>query len=242
MPTGTKYADYANPHNYVIGTCHKYVNNQAWQAASPTTNSCWDGLYVEYGRTWYGNYPGYTNTQLATLPRVTTETGWDSVSDPGGEPVQGKVLVNTYLAQYAQGWSYTFIYELGNGEGGGGHQGLFENNWSPKLAATYIHNLTSILADPGKSTGVGSLPYSIANAPSTVHSLLMQKSSGTFELAVWGEQVTGSSNVTVNLGDAYPTVHVYDVTSGTSPVQTLSNVSSLPLTLSDHAMVVEIIQ
>jgi hypothetical protein len=30
-----------------------------------------------------------------------------------------------------------FIYEFGEGEGG--HQGLFHLDWTPKLAATYIH-------------------------------------------------------------------------------------------------------
>jgi hypothetical protein len=171
---------------------------------------------------------------------VTTETGWDSVSNPGGEVVQGKVVVNTYLAQYARGWTYTFVYEIADGEGGGGNQGLFHGDWSPKPAATYIHNLTSILADTGTFTSPHSLSYTIANAPVTVHDLLMQKSSDAFELLVWGERVQGSNNVVVNFGSPHAAVNVYDVTSGTKPVQTFANVSSVPLTLSDHAMVVEV--
>jgi len=117
--------DYANPHNYVIGNCHVYVDNMARQAAAPRLNGCWDGTFGEYHLTWMKHYDGPELDELRSLPRVTTETGWDSVSDPGGEDVQGKVLTNTYLDQYAEGWSYTFIYELGNGEGGGGNQGLF---------------------------------------------------------------------------------------------------------------------
>jgi hypothetical protein len=240
MPEGTKYADYANPHNYVIGTCHKYGDNQAWQAADATLNSCWDGMVGEYGRTWRKGYPGYPNAQLPDVPRVTTETGWDSAANPGGEPVQGKVLVNTYLAQFARGWSYTFIYELGDGEGGGANQGLFHPDWSPKLAGIYIHNLTSILADTGTLATAGTLNYAIAGKPATVHDLLMQKSSGAFELAVWGEQVHGTNDVVVNLGGTHAAVNIYDVTSGTKPVRTLANVSSVPLTLSDHAMVIEV--
>ena len=240
MPADTKYADYANTHNYVIGNCHKYLNNQAWQAADPELNSCWDGLFTEYSRTWREGFAGYTNRQLRALPRVTTETGWDSVRDPGGETVQGKVLVNTYLAQYARGWSYTFIYELGDGEGGGGNQGLFHDDWSPKPAATYIHNLTSILADDKNSTAAASMNYSIVNRPVTVHDMLMRKSSGAFELAVWGEQVEGSNTIVVDLGGTYAAVNVYDVTSGTTPVQTMANVRSVPLMLSDHAMLVEV--
>ncbi|WP_158927964.1 glycosyl hydrolase [Acidisphaera sp. S103] len=240
MPTGTAYADYANVHNYVIGTCNRYVDNQAWQAAAPTAIRCWDGLFGEYGYTWRRGFPGYAGGQLSAVPRVTTETGWDSVSNPGGEVVQGKVLVNTYLAQYARGWRYTFIYELGDGEGGGGNQGLFHRDWSPKPAATYIHNLTSILADTGAVAATHELGYSIANAPVTVHDLLLQKSSGAFDLVVWGEQIQGSNDVVVGFGSPHAVVNVYDVTSGTRPVRTFANVNSVPLTLSDHAVVVEV--
>ena len=241
MPVGTQYADYANTHNYVIGNCHTYVDNVAWQAAEPKLNGCWDGMYGEYHKTWLNGFVGYPVSQLSSVPRVTTETGWDSVSDPGGEDVQGKVLTNTYLDQYAEGWSYTFIYELGNGEGGGGNQGLFHNDWTPKLAATYIHNLTTILADPGPSAPPTALTYSIPNEPATVHDMLMQKSNGVFELAVWGEQVTGSNNVTVRFGGAtVSAVNVYDVTVGSTPVQAYTGVKGVTLTLSDHAMIVEV--
>ncbi|HET6308920.1 MAG TPA: hypothetical protein VFG12_17145, partial [Rhodopila sp.] len=214
MPAGTRYADYANAHNYVIGNCHRYVDNQAWQAADPTLNGCWDGMVGNYGRTWRKGFRGHGAEELASLPRVTTETGWDSVANPGGESVQGKVLVNTYLAQFARGWRYTFIYELGDGEGGGGNQGLFHADWSPKPAATYIHNLTSILADRGTAeAAAGVLDYAIADQPATVHDLLLQKSDGTFELVVWGEQVQGVQDVTVALGGRHA-VKVYDVTRG----------------------------
>ncbi|MDD4823529.1 MAG: T9SS type A sorting domain-containing protein [Bacteroidales bacterium] len=99
MPDGTVYADYANTHNYVCGTGAKVIeDNQAWNAESPTLNSHWDGLYVEYGHTWWGaGFDGYTASQLLTLPRVTTETGWvtrgkDSIS----EDQQGKLFLNLY--------------------------------------------------------------------------------------------------------------------------------------------------
>jgi len=242
MPVGTQYADYANTHNYVIGNCGVYIDNVAWQAAEPKLNGCWDGMYGEYHKTWMGGYPGPTVTQLPSVPRVTTETGWDSVSNPGGEPVQGTVLVNTYLDEFAEGWSYTFIYELGDGEGGGGNQGLFHSDWTPKLSATYIHNLTSVLADTGILQSPDALTYTIANEPGTVHDMLMEKSNGNFELAVWGEQVQGSNNVVVRFGGAtIGTVNVYDVTQGTTPIETVTQVKNVALTLSDHALIVEVI-
>jgi len=138
FPDGTRFADYANPHNYVIGNGSRYEDNQAWNAADPVLNGRWDGLYGEYGKTWKKGFRGYSNAQLQTLPRVTTETGWDSVEDPGGEQTQGTVLTNTYLAQFKRGWRYTFIYELRDNEGGAGHQGLYREDASPKPSAVYI--------------------------------------------------------------------------------------------------------
>ena len=240
FPDGTQYADFANVHNYVVSNRKAYVDNQAWNAADPTLNGPWDGLFVEYGVTWLKHYKGYTNDQLLSLPRVTTETGWDSASDVGGEETQAKVLVNTYLSQFKQGWRYTFVYHLRDGEGGSEHQGLFNPNSTPKLAATYIHNLTSILADDRPVASRGQLNYSMSDQPATVHDLLLQKSSGVFELAVWDENVKGADHITLNLGGSHSRVKVYDVSVGIDPVQTLVNVSSLPLTLSDHAMVIEI--
>ena len=85
----------------------------------------------------------------------------------------------------------------------------------------------------------GSLDYSIADQPATVHDLLIQKSTGTFELVVWDEKATGNDNVVVNLGHNYDMVHIYDVTVGISPMQTLTDVGSVSLSLSDHALIVE---
>ena len=241
FPDGTQYADYANPHNYVSSTGKLYVDNQAWNAADPTLNGPWDGLFVEYGLTWRGHFQGYANHDLMTLPRVTTETGWDSAPDMGGERTQGTVLVNSYLSQFKRGWRYTFIYQLRDGEGGGaGNQGLFHSNSVPKLAATYIHNLTTILTDDRSIKPPQHLSYSIVNPPATVHDLLLQKSSGAFELLVWDENVSGNDSVTVNLGRAYDTINVYDVTVGTAPTQTLRNVTAIALTLNDHALIVEV--
>ena len=239
LPEGTQYADFANAHNYVIGNAGRYEDNQAWQAADPTVNSHWDGLDGEYGRTWKKGFQGYSDAELQSLPRVTTETGWDSVANPGGERVQGTVLVNTYLAQFKRGWRHTFIYELRDDEGGGGNQGLFHTDSTPKLSATYIHNLTSILADNTPVAHTGQLTYSIANKPPTVHDLLLQKSSGVFELVVWGEQVSGSNNITVNLGGTHATVSIYDTTAGTTPIKILTDVSAVSLAVSDHAVIIE---
>lgn len=243
LPAGTQYADYANTHNYLTGfdaPRNARTDNLTWIAEAPgAPEGSIDGMYYEYGRTWHRGFNGYSNGALPSVPRVTTETGWNtSGSNAVSEDRQGKLSLNLYLAAYKRGWSYTFIYELRDFPGDWGW-GLFRSNYSPKPSATYIHNLTTILADRG-SISPGSLDYSIPGEPWTVHDLLIQKSNGTFELAVWDERVSGSDRVTVNLGRTYSTVNVYDPTRGTSPIWTLNNVASLPLTLSDHPVIVEL--
>jgi hypothetical protein len=239
MPEGTRFADYANVHNYVIGNGNLYEDNQAWNAADPTLNERWDGLYGNHGVTWHKRYKGYSDQQLLTLPRVTTETGWDTTDNPGGQETQGAVLINTYLAQFKRGWAYTFVYELRDAEGSTGDQGIY-HGMTPKLAATYLHNLTTILCDDRPVARPGSLPYMIQDRAKTVHDLLLQKSNGLFELVVWDDRVRATDVVTVDLGSPRKTIKVYDVTVGTAPVRILSQTDFVQLTLSGHAMIIEI--
>ena len=248
MPDGTQYADYANPHDYLIPfDTSLLADNEAWGASGPLVTGPWDGLYREYGVTWKKHFAGYSNDQLATLPRVTTETGWPTGNGTDrtiSEDQQGKLYLNTFLDFYKQGWTQTFIYQMRDNEGGPANTwGIFHADSTPKNAATDIHNLTTILAD-NTSNAPGNLDYSIANEPATVHDMLMQKSDGTFYLAVWDERVvgTGSDNVTVNLGGAHSVVDVYDPTVGTSVQQQLNNVSSVTLSLSDHPLILAIPQ
>jgi hypothetical protein len=56
---------------------------------------------------------------------------------------------------------------------------------------------------------------------------------------VWGEQVKGSNTITVDLGGAYPSVKVYDPMIGATPNQTFNKVASVPLIVSDHALILE---
>jgi hypothetical protein len=240
MPTGTRYAEYANTHNYVCGHSNQLVDNVCWNASDPTLNGDWDGTYVEYGHTWHGHFAGYSNADLMTLPRVTTETGWVT-SGTGAitEPQQGRLFLNLYLAAFKRGWAYTFIYMLRD-DPNQGYWGLFDTSYTAKASGTYLHNLTAILADAG-GRSPGRLEYTIAAEPSTVHDLLMQKSSGLFELVVWDERPGGGSDgVVVDLGSSRASVKVYDPTTGTAAIQAMSGVSSVPLTLTDHPVILEL--
>jgi hypothetical protein len=156
------------------------------------------------------------------------------------EEQQGRLFMNLYLSAFKQGFTYTFIYMLRD-DPVQGYWGLFDTSYQPKTSGTYLHNLTTILADTATMTAPGKLDYSIAAEPTTVHDLLAQKSDGTFELVVWDERPSGGSDaITVDLTTPRATVKVYDPTTGTAPGQTLHGVSSVALTLSDHPMILEL--
>jgi hypothetical protein len=243
MPAGTKYADFANIHDYLYRHMRQAIDNVAWKAFDPTLNADWSGLYVEFGRTWKGKFTGYSNADLMTLPRVVTETGWTTgaPSELNAEQ-EGRLYVSIYLSAFKRGFANAFIYMLRDEPESGAWAmlGMFDQNYQPKKAATYLHNLTTILADTGARTP-GKLNYSIAAEPETVHDLLLQKSNGSFELVVWDERPSGGSDrIVVDLGAARPTVKVYDPIVGTAPSETLKSVSTVTLTLSDHPVVIEL--
>jgi hypothetical protein len=243
MPDGTVYADYANCHNYITHPSWRGLHdNQTWLSASPGRDCPVDGLYGNYGSTWRNHFAGYSESQLLMLPRVTTETGYPIGGDVT-EEIQARLFLNLYLSQFARRWSHTAIYLLRTRSNEPAHEryAVYKMDYTPKQAAHYLHNLTTILKDDGPAFSPGRLIYSIPGRPPTVHDLLLQKNDGTFELVLWGERFTGGSDaVTVNLGTAYATAKVYDPTTGTSPTQTLTNIASAELTLTDHPLIIEL--
>ena len=240
MPDGTRYADFANVHNYI---CRKpaIIDNMAWENADPVFHGWPDGVFVEYGKTWRKGFAGYSNADLEKLPRVTTETGWITGGKKGlTEEQQGRLYLNMYLAQFKRGFKYTFIYMLRDGGGSDAGYGIVHNDYEPKKSATFLHNLTTILADHGSVAHSVSLAYTIPNAPATVHDLLLQKSDGSFELVVWNEKANGSDTVNVEFAKPFASAKLYDPTVGTQPTRELKSARSIALELSDHPVAIEI--
>jgi hypothetical protein len=204
-----------------------------------------DGLFGNFGVTWSRRFRGYPQDQLDRLPRVTTETG-ANIEGPVTEELQGLNLMNLYLAQFKRGYAYTSVYLLRDRTDESGNQsfGFYRPDYSPRKAAIYLHNLTTILADKGTLAKPGQLDFEISNRPKTipktVHELLLQRSDGTFQLVVWGERLRGEDRVTVKLGETCDEVRLHDPTVGVEPVQTLTNINSIELTLSDHPIIIAI--
>lgn len=243
MPDGTRYADFATCHNYFSHPSHKGLyDNQTWNAADPGPLCKVDGLFGNYGKTWRGKFTGYTEGELVNLPKVTTETGV-TVDNTFTEEKQGCLYLNLYLAQFKRRWSYTAIYLLRDRSDEAGNQtfGFYQKDYTPRKAAVYLHNFTTILAD--KATGKkahASMAYTIVNQSETVHDLLLQNSNGKFQLIIWGEKASGNDHVILTLDKKAAGIKVYDPTVGTTSVANYKNVSRLTLDLSDHPLVVEL--
>jgi len=243
MPDGTKYADYANMHNYIYhpswsGAPH---DNQVWNAASPGDDCRADGLYGNCGKTWLKKFDGYSLSELEYLPRVTTETGAVVGSFDGAitEHIQGCNYLNLFLDQYKRGWDKTFIYEfIDDPDGAFGFYGM--DYATKRKSADYMHNFTTLLADSTPYKGFLSLDYKyIAPLPDIVHDLLLVKSDGSLWLVVWGEMVSGEEKIDIALPPSVKKVAIYDPTTGLTPIEKIKLKSEQPVSIkvSDHPII-----
>ena len=132
----------------------------------------------------------------------------------------------------------TYFYALFDDQSG--DFGLMNPDGSPKPAGEALHNLTTLLGDTGGSFSPGSLDYTLDNTAVGDNSLLMEKSYGTYWLALWNE-LNGDHTVTLNLANAAGEVDVFDPLTGTSAVQTVSDTDSVQIDVPDHPVLVEIV-
>jgi Ca2+-binding RTX toxin-like protein len=231
----------------------------------------------------YGNaqiFPGYWHPeailswflplQLEGTPNdpfVITETGYDTMpgEDTDGsqgvnDDVQAKYTLDDIFDFIKAGASKVYLYELldefadPNDTDHEQHFGLFNNNETPKEAAIALHNLTTILADPGATAATftpGTLAYGITNLPDPGNSFLLEKSNGSFDLAIWDEPEiwnpttlqeisVPATTVTVTFGLVAGTVEVFDPLYGTSPIATYSDVTQIAVAITDHPLIIEI--
>jgi hypothetical protein len=73
-----------------------------------------------------------------------------------------------------------------------------------------------------------------------MHDLLLQHSDHSFQLLLWNERLHGSDTVTLQLASGPASANVYDPTVGTTPVQSCTNITQFPLTLSDHPLIIRL--
>ena len=192
-----------------------------------------------------GSYHNLTPPQTAiTETGYTTKyngTGW--VSDNA----QAIMDLNIYLDAFLEGFYKVYIYELYDEWQ---TYGVFKSVNNPKPAATAIHNLTTILKDNGAPiANPGSLKYTITGLPSQSFAMLLQKSTGVFDLIIWYEPqvdnggtevVVSPVNINVALGQTVSKVSVFDPVTSESASSTKNSISSLSVPLGSHPVILEI--
>ena len=123
-------------------------------------------LIIEYGKTWFAGFSGYSSAQLTTLPRVVTETGYYTGADLTDDQ-QGSFLLDDYLDGTLLGSAATFIYELMDQQGLGVPQGTRRPVPERRLAQGLGHRHstwpTILDPDPPRRAAPGSLSYAFPN-------------------------------------------------------------------------------
>lgn len=205
------YANYANAHTYPT---------QGQTAGQAITQLNSDALIAAGSR-----------------PVMTTEMGWNSGGQ--GPAVQG--VVDAVLDGIKQGDAGMYFYALFNDSSG--NYGLMNTDGSPTPAGTALHDLTTLLADNGSNAASfkpGSLDYSLTGQQSGDNTLLMQKSNGSYWLALWDESA-GTHNVTLNLNTAASQIQVFDPVTGTASIASASNANSISVSLGNDPLLIEVV-
>jgi len=220
--------------------------------------------YAPYGFSpafdWSGIL-GLEGSPTPGLPMAVTEAGYYTLpGSPSGvdELVQAKYTLDLLMDAAKSGVTQTYLYELldeqpdPTGTNRQEHYGLFHNDGTPKLAAIAIHNLTTILKDPGGSPPVptGSLSYDVDGLPSDGSQVLFEKQNGVFAIALWAEPTIWNhflaqevaapvETVSVSFPRVQREILVFDPLLGTAPVATYTNFSKIDLQITDHPLIVE---
>ena len=142
-----------------------------------------------YGGAFY-NCGGYGSIRFSIClaqmlgvgePTTSTETGYQSGTGLS-DAIIGRYELRTLFEGLSLGVPRTYIYEMI--DDASGNWGLLTANFSPRPAYTAIQNVLALLNDV-KFSQPGKLNYSLAGQTQNVNQVLLQKSNGTFYLAIW---------------------------------------------------------
>ena len=248
-----------------VGSLSAYtdVNNvHAYEPPAQTT---------EYAPLFAPTQSGLYTTQATGKPLWITETGLvnGSLSDPAtltSELSAARLIPRTLLYTWAPttlttvagspyptgtgglGAAKTFIYELLDEHNPTEYSpatedrfGLFNKDLTPKLAASALGNLISLLNDPGTAFTPGTLDVTVTGGGAPFSYILFQKRDGSFWLAYWmgdptvNDPLTAQSPdmadavtpITFTFGQTFQGATVYRPLSGTAVVQHASAINSI---------------
>lgn len=208
------------------------------------------------------------NAGLATPGKAAavTEIGWNQQTGSGFgscSPATGAAyILMTIFDCYNAGAPFYFWNELIDNVSaeGSASRGLFTDTGTARPSAVAVKNLFSLLLDTASnatSFTPGKLNYTLTGMPTAQNNTggyhtLMQKSDGSFWLAVWNEQPLNSTadgsdiavsavNVTLTLGATPVSIAVYDPTNSTTAVQTAGAVTSLTFSLPARVILIKVV-
>ena len=195
-------------------------------------------------------------------PVVLTETGLSTVNTSQGAPEMQQAVydLDALFDGFLLGATRTYLFNLVDFNSGAGDTnfsgwyGLFATDGAIKLTGQAMHNLTTILADPGGSAGqpTDQLGFTLNGLPANSHSLLLEKSSGVFDIIVWTENnsLYNAQTHTLSLAPITPwtlsfdngaqNVTVYDPLWSRFPTQVAFGQTVMPMTLAGHPIIIEV--
>jgi hypothetical protein len=187
-----------------------------------------------------------------TKPAFTTETGYHTALNyvsgseaflPVTEAAQAVYMPRIFLEHFRRGVARTYSYELLNQFADPGlknresNWGLLRNDLSKKPAFDALQNLIAVLKDSGSGVAPGSLDYSLEGNQENLRQVLLQKSDGSYYLALWRatsvwdavKQVAlnpGSSPISIRFNQPVSSVQLYAPNVSSAALSSIVNPSS----------------
>lgn len=233
----TKYSDFANAHAYTstLGSLSADTIMEASFAAASMASTGDRLIVTETGYTTYTPYAELGVSELA----------------------QAKMTLTGLLNSWENGATNTFLYELLDSDLNPGlaekerHFGLFNVDGTAKLAATAVHNLTTILSYGSSAVAAPHASFSVGGKPADAHVAALAKTDNVYDLLIWRDAKTwdpisksdispASANVFIDLGKVEAVVYLYDPLMGTSPVATYHNVSQIAVPVGGNPLILEV--
>lgn len=183
LTSAAAYTAYGSTSGFDHGNMHDYFAGR-----NPGTRG-WGGTdgFGTYGSLAWNM--AVAKQVSASKPMIATETGYSDAVDqyPVPATIKQRYVLRTLLEHWNAGIVRTYLYELVD-EGGWpfSHYGLVDASGNPKPAYRALANLLARLSDPGASFTPKSLAYTLS-APASVHHVLLQQRSGTYQLIIWNE-------------------------------------------------------
>lgn len=196
-------------------------------------------------------------------PIAITESGYhnalsDHTDQPGvPEQVAAKYIPRLFLEDFCRHIPRTYLYELFDEKPNPDlsnnqlHWGLVQANGTEKPAFLALRNLIHELNDDAEPAPPLQLAWALRDSGPAIHHLLLKKSNGRFDLILWQEVSSYNTwfrheikrdafTTTLLLGSQARRVVLFEPVLQAAPIQSYVNVDTLPVSIPDHPLVVEI--